>query len=528
MNAATDNSEPLGSFSETISVQLKNRACKLTVSGNVSADERERGSRLVVKLESAQTREAWQSSFTPAAIEDITKKTGNFKRFSVFVEMLLSSLRKSSEIVQLDFLTSDDLESLKSTQRARANPAPDSSDRDRSWKKVYMILTYAVAFDRVHYPLPLIRDEHGWEPHSGRQNEALAEENAELRSENNKQLQEISALLRENDKLKHKLKHTKTETKSSSKHDASLELAHELNALRIGTQRYLKDIQHELSAFCRKHGAIQNSPHIFRIEDYLSRLQALIWLFLDDAQPDKGTRHARDAGHQHDRRQSGSRQRGSKPPARDRHQHREDDERQPVAAAKRRRSTTAKAPVPPFPNSGYRVVKSRPLQQSPPPPVRRAATSRPSPHGSRASSVSSFQRFDPTQYIRDRNRKLDERRARSRDRSRSLQSQPASRSSSITSSVDRWRPPPPRQHRDAKDRFSGSSPRRNPPRASPARGGSGASHSRKAAKPRNRHASQRSDDESLDELDWETGTNVDTVEIDRRLAKLYDSIIKVR
>ncbi|KAJ3158129.1 hypothetical protein HDU86_003081 [Geranomyces michiganensis] len=203
MNAAVDSSPLLGSFSETIGVQLKNRSCKLTVSGNVSADERERGSRLIVTLESAQTREMWQSSFTPAALEDITKKTGNFKRFSVFVEMLLSSLRKvgrlqipaveplptaansmifstgaqSSQIVQLDFLTSDDLESLKSTQRQQTEQPPHPSDRDRPWKKVYMILTYAVAFDRYAMRLFPIKVE--------------------------------IKLLRENDKLKYKLKHVK-------------------------------------------------------------------------------------------------------------------------------------------------------------------------------------------------------------------------------------------------------------------------------------------------------------------------------
>ncbi|KAI8908154.1 hypothetical protein DFJ77DRAFT_166685 [Powellomyces hirtus] len=206
-------------------------------------------------------------------LEDITKKTGNFKRFSVFVEMLLSSLRKSSQIVQLDFLTSDDLESLKSTQRPRPEPVSQPSDRDKSWKKVYMILTYAVAFDRVHYPLPLLSEGQGVQGGQGGQGwilrdpekDALAEENAELRTEKSKQLKEISALLRENDKLKYKLKHTKTPnhearnaTSSGPVKHAQRDLAKELNALRIGTQRFLKDIQHELSSFCRKHPAIQN------------------------------------------------------------------------------------------------------------------------------------------------------------------------------------------------------------------------------------------------------------------------------
>ena len=42
-------------------------------------------------------------------IEDVTRKTGNFKRFGVFVKMLVSALENSSDAVHLDLLTYADL-----------------------------------------------------------------------------------------------------------------------------------------------------------------------------------------------------------------------------------------------------------------------------------------------------------------------------------------------------------------------------------------------------------------------------------
>lgn len=40
-----------------------------------------------------------------ADVEDITAKTGNFKKFSVFHKMLTSALRQASDSVFVDLLT---------------------------------------------------------------------------------------------------------------------------------------------------------------------------------------------------------------------------------------------------------------------------------------------------------------------------------------------------------------------------------------------------------------------------------------
>ena len=99
------------------------------------------------------------SHFSSKYIEDITTKTGNFKKYSVFVKMLFSSLSEDSSSVFLDLLTYDDLESLKSRAGAasKAGRAPPPAG---TVNKRYIILTYAAEFDRVHYPLPLLYEDN--------------------------------------------------------------------------------------------------------------------------------------------------------------------------------------------------------------------------------------------------------------------------------------------------------------------------------------------------------------------------------
>jgi coiled-coil domain-containing protein 61 len=46
-------------------------------------------------------------------IEDITTKTGNYKKFQVFVKMVATALQQTSESVVMDLLTYADLEMLK-------------------------------------------------------------------------------------------------------------------------------------------------------------------------------------------------------------------------------------------------------------------------------------------------------------------------------------------------------------------------------------------------------------------------------
>ncbi|RXN26982.1 leukemia inhibitory factor receptor-like isoform X2 [Labeo rohita] len=110
---------------------------------------------LMVEISDVVTADQWRGEFDPAYIEDLTRKTGNFKQFPVFCSMLESAVNKSSESVTLDLLTYSDLELLRNRKagvvgRPRAQPQSPALSAKR-----YLILIYTVEFDRIHYPLPL-------------------------------------------------------------------------------------------------------------------------------------------------------------------------------------------------------------------------------------------------------------------------------------------------------------------------------------------------------------------------------------
>lgn len=67
--------------------------------------------------------------------------------------MLQTSLNKNSDSVFLDILTYQDLQVLKSRKQGGASQSQSMGSTGNN--KRYLILTYVVEFDKVHYPLPL-------------------------------------------------------------------------------------------------------------------------------------------------------------------------------------------------------------------------------------------------------------------------------------------------------------------------------------------------------------------------------------
>ncbi|KAM9586850.1 LOW QUALITY PROTEIN: centrosomal protein CCDC61-like [Morphnus guianensis] len=137
-------------------------------------------SALEVEVEAHLTADQWRGEFDATFIEDLTHKTGNFKQFGIFCSMLESALMQSSESVSLELLTYADLETLRSRKVGAFTP-PASTASPLSAKR-YLILVYSVEFDRIHYPLPL--------PYAGRPDPAalrklvreLRDELAQLRA----------------------------------------------------------------------------------------------------------------------------------------------------------------------------------------------------------------------------------------------------------------------------------------------------------------------------------------------------------
>ncbi|KAM8793983.1 centrosomal protein CCDC61 [Eudromia elegans] len=130
------------------------------------------GAALQLEVEERRTGHRWRGDFEAAFVEELTRKTGNFKQFGVFCSMLESALTQRSEAVSLELLTYADLEAL----RSRGRPPARGAGAAALGSKRYLILVYSVEFDRIHYPLPL--------PYAGRPEEAaLREEIRELREE---------------------------------------------------------------------------------------------------------------------------------------------------------------------------------------------------------------------------------------------------------------------------------------------------------------------------------------------------------
>ena len=73
--------------------------------------------------------------------------------------MLKSAVSRARESVTLDLLTYEDLEHMWDKQRAsfrrRGGHQSPSSCSNKTQAKRYLILTYNVDFDRIHYPLAL-------------------------------------------------------------------------------------------------------------------------------------------------------------------------------------------------------------------------------------------------------------------------------------------------------------------------------------------------------------------------------------
>ena len=91
--------------------------------------------------------------FTNVFIENLSYKTGNYKKFDIFIKMLINSLEENDNenTVILDILTYNDLLKLRSSNEEVEH------DDEKNINKRYVILTYTVKYDQIHYPMTLKR-----------------------------------------------------------------------------------------------------------------------------------------------------------------------------------------------------------------------------------------------------------------------------------------------------------------------------------------------------------------------------------
>lgn len=213
-----------------------------------------------LEVEDRLTSDQWRGQFDARYIEDLTHKTGNFKQFAVFVNMLESALSKNSTSVSVDLLTYGDLESLRNQQHHRpgfgTQHVPGAKARSQLHSKRYLIMTYTVEFDRIHYPLPL--------PYVGKPDPVQLQETIRKLREENQCLKEqlmkgsrtagLTHLQKENDKLTNEKMEIekKLETfQREMKHVSKVNTAKEIRVLKKVVQNLESELMKEKSKFQR-------------------------------------------------------------------------------------------------------------------------------------------------------------------------------------------------------------------------------------------------------------------------------------
>ena len=218
--------------------------------------------KFVLEVQANSTADQWRAEFDKVYIEELTHKTGNFKQFDIFVNMLENAITDSSESVSLELLTYSDLEALRSHKSGNTSSNGYGKKSELSSKR-YLILIYSVEFDRIHYPLPL--------PYVGKpdpvalQNEIrdlkqkLAETDSSKRNtQDDKQKivlrhlkEEISALKQEKEEILYEFDLFKKEVKESS--NSSI-VAKEIKVLK----GVIKNLEAELLREKSKHQKLTN------------------------------------------------------------------------------------------------------------------------------------------------------------------------------------------------------------------------------------------------------------------------------
>lgn len=110
---------------------------------------------LFIEVEDKLNGDFWDHFYEPSFIENIAAKSGNAKRYNVFCKMLLTALKGTSESLQLDFITHQDIE----MQQLRKGVSISRATDPKIIKKRYLIMSYIAEFDKVLYPIPLIFNE---------------------------------------------------------------------------------------------------------------------------------------------------------------------------------------------------------------------------------------------------------------------------------------------------------------------------------------------------------------------------------
>ena len=105
---------------------------------------------LTVNLSEKKSGHRWCNCFKKVFIEQLTKRTGNYKSFDTFLKMVKAVIG-SNEIngLSCNIYTVEDLNRLRKEKNENAKCQQDLEN------KRYLIINYETNFEETHYPLPL-------------------------------------------------------------------------------------------------------------------------------------------------------------------------------------------------------------------------------------------------------------------------------------------------------------------------------------------------------------------------------------
>jgi hypothetical protein len=106
MASSSPSSPPAYALEESLDVVFHGVSFNLSLSVFSEGSSEEL---LAVDLEELATGAMWHGEFSASFLENITSKTGSFKRFDVLVKMLQGALLRQSDVVFMDLLTFADL-----------------------------------------------------------------------------------------------------------------------------------------------------------------------------------------------------------------------------------------------------------------------------------------------------------------------------------------------------------------------------------------------------------------------------------
>lgn len=183
---------------------------------------------LVVNVENCETLDHWTGKYDTSYIEELTHKTGNFKQFHIFCNMLESAVLENCQSVSLDLLTYEDLKILREKKLGGPTRRKQKHNIEEKLKsKRYLIMTYTVEFDQIHYPLPLMYTGTSDTGTLKEQIKKLRKENHTLRSNtrNGSMLDmDYEKTVQENTELKEELSHCHQQMQDISSGNLSKEL----------------------------------------------------------------------------------------------------------------------------------------------------------------------------------------------------------------------------------------------------------------------------------------------------------------